>query len=122
MDQYLIACFKRGEYSRGIKAGVRALSAMVKEERLPSPPRSEWFYILLAGLALFGGGSAWSFVRRGVDGWAWLIWGAFFSLLGALLHLGTCDSYRSGSGSGDFYRGGSFGGGFSGGGGASGSW
>ena len=62
-----------------------------------------------------------SLIRRGASGWAWLFWGAIFSLIGYLLYSFLRSSMSSGGGGGGF-SGGSFGGGYSGGGGATGSW
>ncbi len=82
-----------------------------------------------------------SLIRRGASGWAWIFWGAVFSVLGILLYTLFAnqrrDFYRGGGGyfgggwrgggsgggfSGGGFSGGGFGGGSSGGGGASGSW
>ncbi len=115
MQDYIVASFKRGEFSAGIRAGVEALSAMVREKKLPSVPRPAWHYLLLIGFIGMGIFTIVSLVRRGSSGWAWLFWGVVFSIVGFLLyHMLT--SRRGGFG------GGSFGGGFSGGGGATGSW
>jgi uncharacterized protein len=61
-----------------------------------------------------------SLIRRGASGWAWLMWGAVFSIIGYLLYSFLRSSMSSGGGGG--FSGGSFGGGYSGGGGATGSW
>jgi uncharacterized protein len=60
-----------------------------------------------------------SLIRRGSGGWAWLLWGAVFAIVGALLYQMLTSSSRGGGGG---FSGGSFGGGSSGGGGATGSW
>jgi len=117
MQDFIVASFKRGEFSKGILAGVEALSAMVREKELPSAPRPTWHYILVVvfiGLGIF---TVVSLIRRGSSGWAWLFWGLVFSIVGFLLY----QMLTSRRGVGGF-GGGSFGGGFSGGGGATGSW
>ncbi len=121
MNEHIIASFKRGEFSEGILSGVRALSAMVKEQKLPSPPRSMSFYLLWAGffaLAIF---TAVSLARSGAKGWAWALWAVIFAVLGFILFKMATSRSSWYSGGGGF-RGGSFGGGFSGGGGATGRW
>ncbi|MBW1871680.1 MAG: TPM domain-containing protein [Deltaproteobacteria bacterium] len=118
MQNHIIAAFKRGDFSTGIRSGVEALSAMIREKEIPTPPRPIWHYLLVvgaAGLAIF---TAASMIRRGSSGWAWLLWGLIFSIIGFVIY--QVMSSRRGGGGG--FGGGSFGGGFSGGGGASGSW
>lgn len=115
MDQRIIPRFKSGDFSGGIEAGVEALDSMAREKSLPRVPRPWTHYALIAGfigLAIF---TIVSLVRRQSSGWAWLFWGAVFSVLGFVLY----NALRSRSGG---FGGGSSGGGFSGGGGASGSW
>lgn len=118
MDDLIIPRFKSGDFSGGILAGVEGLDNMARELKLPTRPRPASHYLIGAifvGLMVF---TAVSLSRRGASGWAWLMWGVVFSVVGAILyHLATSRS----SGGGGF-SGGSFGGGFSGGGGASGSW
>jgi uncharacterized protein len=115
MQDYIVASFKRGEFSTGIRAGVEALSAMVSEKKLPSVPRPAWHYLLMIGFVGLGIFTIISLIRRGSSGWAWLFWGVVFSIVGFVLYQ-MLSSRRGGFG------GGSFGGGFSGGGGATGSW
>jgi uncharacterized protein len=120
MQEHIVASFKRGDFSTGILAGVEALSAMVREVELPSPPRPTWHYLAVAafaGLAIF---TIVSLIRRGASGWAWLFWGVVFSIVGWILY--TALTRRRGIFGGGGFGGGSFGGGFSGGGGATGSW
>lgn len=119
MDDYIIRNFKKGRFSEGIVAGVEALDKMARKLALPGKPRSKGnlpFMVSLIVLAVF---TVVSIVRRGVDGWAWMFWGAIFSVIAFIL-TALITSNRSGGGGG--FSGGSFGGGFSGGGGASGSW
>jgi len=117
MDEQIIARFKQGNFSQGIVAGVEALDAMAREKQLPAPP-TDWKKVLLVvgfvGLAIF---TIVSLIRRGSSGWAWLLWGVVFSILGYMLY-----SMLTSRGGGGGFGGGSFGGGFSGGGGATGSW
>lgn len=119
MDELIIPHFKQDDYSSGIVAGVEGLDKMARDLELPRPP-FQWQSLIIpaifAGLAIF---TVVSLIRRGASGWAWLFWGAVFTVLGLVLyHLAT----SRGSGGGGGFSGGSFGGGFSGGGGASGSW
>ncbi len=117
MDDLIISRFKQGDFSGGIVAGVEALDKMARDLKLPTKPRPASHYIIgaiVVGLLVF---TVVSLIRRGSSGWAWLLWGVVFAVVGAILyHMAT-----SSRGSGGF-GGGSFGGGFSGGGGASGSW
>jgi uncharacterized protein len=139
MDQQILPHFKRGDFSGGIVAGVEALDRMARELELPktapaarpgtspspgasSPSGSPGFSLgglILVGLAIF---TIVSLFRMGSRGWAWLMWGAVFGLIGTVLyHLASASQNDSDSGFGGF-SGGSFGGGFSGGGGATGDW
>ncbi len=117
MDEQIIARFKQGEFSGGIVAGVEALAAMAMGKPLPAKPvdwRTVLIWVGFFGLMAF---TIVSLVRRGASGWAWLFWGAVFSVIGYLLYSAMTSSSRGGG-----FGGGSFGGGFSGGGGATGSW
>jgi len=120
MDDQMIPRFKKGEFCEGITAAVVALDKMSRGLKLPRKP-VEWWQVALviggAGLLIF---TVVSLIRRGSGGWAWLLWGVVFSILGYILYT-ALTSRSSGMGGGGF-SGGSFGGGFSGGGGASGSW
>jgi len=119
MDELIIPHFKQDNYSAGILAGVEGLDKMARDLELPSPPfqwQSLIIPVVFVGLLIF---TVVSLIRRGSSGWAWLFWGAVFTVLGLILYyLAT----NRGSGGGGGFSGGSFGGGFSGGGGASGSW
>jgi uncharacterized protein len=117
MDSLIIPNFKGGKFSTGIVSGVEGLDQIARGLDVPKPPTPVWVYIAIAiaiGLMIF---TVVSLVRRGSSGWAWLFWGAVFTMLGVLLYSALT---RRGGGRG--FSGGSFGGGFSGGGGASGSW
>jgi len=119
MDEQIIPQFKAGQFSAGIVAGVTSLDRMGRDLELPRVPRPWSHYALVIGfigLAVF---TAVSLFRRGASGWAWILWGVVFSVLGTILYSMLTSS---GNSSGGGYSGGSFGGGFSGGGGASGSW
>lgn len=118
MDGLIIPQFKKGDFSKGIVAGVEALEKMARGKPLPRRPRPWWHYALIVGaigLAIF---TVVSLIRRGSSGWAWLFWAAVFALIGFLLYSFLTRGGRGGGG----FSGGSFGGGFSGGGGATGSW
>lgn len=119
MEEQIVARFRNGKFSAGILNGVLALEKMARGEELPKGPFPWRQALLMAGFAALLVFTVASLVRRGASGWAWLFWGAVFSLLGYMLY--SALSNRSGRGSGGF-SGGSFGGGFSGGGGATGSW
>ena len=117
MDEQIIYHFKQGRYDDGILAGVTALDKMARKLELPTRPRPWWHYGLIVGLTGLGAFTVVSLIRRGASGWAWLFWGAVFTLLGVLLYQFLASQSRGGG-----FSGGSLGGGYSGGGGASGSW
>lgn len=119
MNELIVPRFKEGKFPEGIVAGVEGLDAMARKLELPRAPRPTSHYLIGAafiGLAVFTGVSLY---RRGSSGWAWLLWGVAFSIVGAILYQMM---QNSGGRSGGGFGGGSFGGGSSGGGGASGSW
>jgi uncharacterized protein len=123
MEEQIIPRFKQGDFSGGIVEGVGTLDRMARDLQLPSrhsqpTPRSHYIIgAVFFGLAVF---TVVSLIRRGSSGWAWIMWGLVFGIIGAILyHMATSRSGGSGSGG---YSGGSFGGGFSGGGGSTGSW
>jgi len=114
MDELIIPEFKAGEFSDGIVVGVKALDKMARELKIPRRARPMWHYLVIVGaigLAIF---TAVSLYKRGSSGWAWLLWGLVFTVVGMLLY----NLLRSSGGGG----GGSFSGGSAGGGGATGSW
>lgn len=120
MAEQIVPRFRQGDYSGGIVAGVESLDKMARGLELPKPPTPWWQPLVVVGvigLAIF---TAVSLVRRGASGWAWLLWGVVFSIIGYLLYSLLTNAGRSSGGGG--FSGGSFGGGFSGGGGATGSW
>lgn len=120
MNEQIVPRFRQGDFSGGIVAGVEALDKMARGLELPRPPTPWWQPLLIAGAIALLIFTVISLIRRGASGWAWLFWGAVFSLIGYLLYSFLRSSMSSGSGGG--YSGGSFGGGYSGGGGATGSW
>ena len=117
MDSLIVPSFKQGKFSEGILAGVKGLDALARELKLPTRPRPWWHYALVVGAVALMIFTIVSLIRKGSSGWAWLLWGVVFAVIGVLLY----QMLRSSSTSGGF-SGGSFGGGFSGGGGATGSW
>lgn len=122
MDEQMIPQFKAGAYSKGLLAAVTALDAMARSKPLPAaekPPTPPWHYALMAGAVVLAIFTAVSLARRGSGGWAWIMWGAVFTIVGVVLYQMITSSGKS---SGGGFGGGSFGGGSSGGGGASGSW
>jgi uncharacterized protein len=118
MDEYIVPKFKEGNFSGGIVLGVESLAKMAQGLRLPTRPRPWWHYAMVLGAVGLGVFTAISLIRRGSSGWAWLIWGAVFAVIGVVLYQLLSSSSRGGGG----FSGGSFGGGSSGGGGATGSW
>ena len=119
MDEQIVPRFRQGDFSGGIVAGVEALDKMARGLELPKPPTPWWRPLLVAGFFAVLIFTVISLIRRGASGWAWLFWGAVFSLIGYLLYSFLRNSMSSGGGG---FSGGSFGGGYSGGGGATGSW
>ena len=120
METLIIPEFKTGDFPGGILAGVDALDKMARDLEIPKRPRPMWHYLVVVGvigLAIF---TAVSLYKRGASGWAWLLWGVAFTVVGAVLY--TLLTSRGGGGGGGGYGGGSFSGGSSGGGGATGSW
>lgn len=119
MNDLIIPRFKTGDFSGGIVAGVEGLDKMARELKLPTRPRPASHYLIglvVVGLLIF---TVVSLIRRGSGGWAWLMWGAVFAVIGYILYQMATNSSRGGGGG---FSGGSFGGGFSGGGGSTGSW
>lgn len=121
MNELIVPRFKEGKFSDGIVAGVEGLDAMARKLELPTVPRPASHYLMGAGFIGLAAFTGISLYRRGSSGWAWLLWGVVFSILGAILYQMLANAGRSSGGGGGF-GGGSFGGGSSGGGGASGSW
>jgi len=120
MNDLIVPRFKEGKFSEGIVAGVEGLDAMARKLELPTVPRPMSHYLMGAGFIALAAFTGISLYRRGSSGWAWLLWGVVFSILGTILYQMLANSGRSGGGGG--FGGGSFGGGSSGGGGATGSW
>ena len=128
MDTLIIPNFKNAKFSEGILAGVQGLNAMARELKLPSPPKPWWYYPAIVGffaLMIFTGVSLF---QNGSSGWAWVLWGVVFGIIGVVLYsfLRAAASGGGGgsssSGGGSYSGGSAFGGGSSGGGGATGSW
>ncbi|GMW03295.1 MAG: hypothetical protein AMXMBFR84_44290 [Candidatus Hydrogenedentota bacterium] len=118
MDKQIVSRFRQGQFSKGILAGVESLDNMSRGIPLPAAPVFWWHYAIVIGGIVLLVFTVVSLIRSGMSGWAWLVWGAVFALIGYVLYQALANSGRS-SGS---FSGGSFGGGFSGGGGATGSW
>ncbi|HWB09099.1 MAG TPA: TPM domain-containing protein [Pirellulales bacterium] len=122
MDEQIVPRFRQSDFSGGIVAGVESLDKMARGLELPRPPTPWWQPVLMVaavGVMIF---TVVSLIRRGASGWAWLFWGAVFSIIGYLLYAFLTSSMSSRGGNGGGFSGGSFGGGYSGGGGATGSW
>ncbi|HVA51661.1 MAG TPA: TPM domain-containing protein [Pirellulales bacterium] len=119
MEEQIIPRFRQGDFSGGILAGIEALDKMARGLELPKPPTPWWQPVLVVAAIALMIFTVVSLIRRGAGGWAWLLWGAIFSIVGYLLYSFLRSSMNSGGGD---FSGGSFGGGYSGGGGATGSW
>lgn len=85
LDEQVVPRFRDGDFSAGIVAGVRALDAMARGDRLPQPRKSLKYYLVVGGLLLLAIFSIVSLVRHGSTGWAWLFWGAVLAALGYTL-------------------------------------
>lgn len=118
MNTLIIPEFKKGDFGDGILAGVAALDEMARGNPIPRPRRPWWHYALVIGAIVLLVGTFVNIQRRGMNGWAWLFWGAVFGVLGFIIG----GLLRGGSSGGGGFSGGGLGGGFSGGGGATGSW
>lgn len=116
MNELIVPRFKEGRYAEGILWGVKGLDALARRLALPTYPRPWWHYALVLAFAAAMVLTGVSLYRSGAGGWAWMIWGIVFTLLGFLLALALKNNDSASFG------GGSFGGGYSGGGGATGSW
>lgn len=118
MQNDIIPHFKDGDYSGGIRSGVKAMIGEFAGMRIGW----NWPLIILIALVPILIAVAVSLFRNGKRGWGWVcVGGIFVVLLGIFAVLRTTGrSTSSGGGAGGF--GGGFGGGFSGGGGATGSW
>jgi uncharacterized protein len=126
MSDQIVYHFKRGNYSKGITAGVIALDKMARDQALPGKQRPLWHFILAGFIIVFFFGSIISAIHSGSKGWGWFFWATIFGTIGAILHQlaessssDDNDSWFDGS---DWSSCDSFDGGFSGGGGATGSW
>lgn len=112
MQSLVIPAFKRGDFSVGIKDGVKGLDSLARGLPLPTPTVPAWTWIVVLGgaaLVVFG---IINLFRTGRSGWAW----ALIAAIGALLFFAMRNMGGGGSSGG-------FGGGSSsGGGGSSGSW
>lgn len=111
MQSLIIPAFKRGDYSIGIRDGVRGLDAMARGLQLPKPTAPWWFWPALIGGAILAGVLIYNLFKTGRSGWAW----ALIAALAAIIFFVLRAAASSGSAGG-------FGGGSSGGGGATGSW
>ncbi len=115
MDSLIVPAFKRGDFSAGIADGVRGLDAMARDLKIPSPPKPDWYYPTMIGLAFLAVFTFVSLYRRGSSGYAWRFWAAVFTIAFFVLRAAASSSSSG-------YGGSSFGGGSSGGGGSTGSW
>ncbi|MCP4379537.1 MAG: hypothetical protein GY794_25615 [bacterium] len=127
MEKLIIPEFKAGEFSAGIVAGVNALDKMARGLKIPRRPRPMWHYLAILAIVALAIGTGVSLYKRGSSGWAWLLWGIVFTVIGMILYqtlrtLASNSDSGGGGGWGGGGGGGGFSGGFSGGGGATGSW
>ena len=112
MNTLIVPEFKKGDYSRGILAGVRGLDALARGLALPKPKQPWWSLPALIGIALLLAFMVFNLFKTGHSGWAW----ALIAGIGVALFMLLRSAANSGGSSGGF------GGGSSGGGGATGSW
>lgn len=111
MQSLLLPAFRRGDYSTGIRDGVKGLDSVARGLPLPTPTVPAWTWVVLLGGGVLFIALIVNLFKNGKSGWAW----ALIAAMGALLFF----LFRNAGNSG----GGGFGGGSSdGGGGASGSW
>jgi len=120
MQGLIIPSFKRGDFSKGIREGVRGLDAMARGLDLPSVSNQSFSSQLkkiplpyLIGMGIFGVCVLYSLVKSGRDGWGY----GFLKVMGIMIFflfsILAAIALTGGRG---------FGGGSSGGGGATGSW
>jgi len=122
MNLLVIPEFKKGEYSRGIMKGVKAI--MWEFARMYPFNRKHIIFCLLVLCFLML--LAYNLFRQGKKGWGWAILGILVAfIIWMLLILEKISQYMA-KDSSDHWEsggfGGGFGGGYSGGGGATGSW
>ncbi len=113
MQSLIIPAFKRGDFSTGIRDGVKGMDALARGLALPTPTKPWWVVPLAIALIIGLIMLIFNLFKTGRSGWGW----ALIALTGAAIWMLMRASASSSGGSG-----GGFGGGSSGGGGASGSW
>ena len=122
MNRVIIPNFKKGNFTRGIRAGAKEIAEEFGGVRWTFA----WSLVIIPALIILFIFVAVSLFKNGKKGWGWVIVGLIFILLIALFKIigrifRAVGEGMKGSGTpGGF--GGGFGGGFSGGGGATGSW
>ena len=105
-QDYLVPNFRRGDYSKGMMAGVQALNNLTRGLALPEIKNPWWFFPLMIAVVIGIIATIVSLFRSGRSGWGW----AFIVFIGiALWWMMRNAGSISGGGSG-------------GGGGATGSW
>lgn len=111
MQSLIIPAFKQGNYSTGIKDGVKGLDSIARGLPLPTPSVPTAMLVLMIGGGLLLVFLIINLFRTGRTGWAW----ALIAAIGALIFFAMRNSGNGSSGG--------FGGGSSdGGGGSTGSW
>lgn len=114
MQSLIIPAFKRGDFSTGIRDGVKGLDSIARGLPLPTPTVPAWTWIILIGGAVLFIALIFNLFKNGKSGWAW----ALIAALGVAIFFLLRNSTRGGGDSSGGFGGGSSGGG----GGASGSW
>ncbi len=112
MQSLIIPAFKRGDFSTGIRDGVRGLDAMARGLQLPKPTAPWWFWPALIGGVVLAGVLIYNLFKSGRSGWAWALIAALAVIVFFVLRAAASSGGSAGG----------FGGGSSGGGGATGSW
>ena len=118
MNRKIIPQFRKGNYTKGVIKGVKAILDEFAGMRIISG----WVKLAIIAIIILLIPVSISLFRNGKRGWGWVTVGFIIILLLLLIRIAsrTVERLPGSAGAGGF--GGGFGGGFSGGGGASGGW